>query len=1120
MPKRSRPNEGNDNPTRGADKARWTRIMNRRREDFANLDTPKIKTILNQLPQAPDSSVVDDSNGNKSPKDPKEQLEDKIWEHMEIAGDETQPTSRRRQSWGVITSTFDQVDVQLNRTSRYPQSTIATARSVLDRANLSATSSIVPAAFRAGSAVGTNLAHYPNPAGTTRAAAALAGNPKPVHRAMQQQSRTISTTNTTATGTTSTSYSATTTTALLGTTSAQATHSIMLGRRSSSTPSATVAAPRAIAPLLNDFNNNTAATTTKSATGASGVSTTTTTTAATLTRRPSATNGTSTHLSVTRRPSVNSNNQSAILNTTTSRHQLLTTSTTNNRKPVHSALQGKSSSVGAAPAVPAIGASATARTSSASASVPPAGQKNATGTAAATTSTARPGSLPPATNSITATSGSTAPNNNNVSLPLHWAMQRNSSSGGSTRTTGAGAITATTSGSSQSHNPFGSTSTPPTTATATGSPFTSYSSSGTSHVPPTDVRKHFAGGSTMGQHNNELNGQVSAFSNRNGTATAKQGGAFPTSNAADQRNTVDSSSASKSASKNSRTQTGTQALQTSQSNSGSSATLRTAATSAAATSQSQTRPQQNVSQPPAAAQPQANNQSTTSANDNRKLTTSGQNTASTTAAPTAAATTAIANGMKPSTNSTAASSANKPGKNGMVPNGAGDKSKENKKPTLAKKKKIPERKLELSKKISKICLPADKGEGGKTGCFFQRPKCTVNFFKYSHVPGTPSVVKRFACSEPYWSTVQLFELTMMAKVDSIEWQTGMGTNLNEPKTAWSKILFGKHMSDIADKVKKWGAPRDNPENLEHRLLLRMLPVKVDEKMKKKRADCHLWPKGTMLVVDGKVQPLVQRKQQSHDKSEWKFMCKHFDLSSVISFPLANHTIQVCCLDPEQYYVSLELCQYRPPEFHVRKLLGMEPECKSPPLHHKVQRLSLPASKKIAKELINQQAIVLDDDDGNAAKSGGVVGKFVFSLIDPVNKGAMKIPVRGKKCKHWQCFDLETFMKSNITVYGSRWRCPCCEQFLSYNELQLCALTEAALEKFKDQVTPNRGRVEYRVDESYELLPEDRLRHTAIKRQSSVSGGGDGSGVQPKQSPSELRPRPSTQEIEIIEIDSD
>ena len=112
------------------------------------------------------------------------------------------------------------------------------------------------------------------------------------------------------------------------------------------------------------------------------------------------------------------------------------------------------------------------------------------------------------------------------------------------------------------------------------------------------------------------------------------------------------------------------------------------------------------------------------------------------------------------------------------------------------------------------------------------------------------------------------------------------------------------------------------------------------------------------------------------------------------------------------------------------------------------------------------------------------------------------------------------MKSNLTVFGSRWRCPCCEQFLNYHELQLCSLTEAALDKFKDQVTPNRGRVEFRVDESYELLAEDRLRHTAIKRHSSASGGGNASAEHPEQAPGEPQPRPTQQEIEIIEIDSD
>jgi hypothetical protein len=170
----------------------------------------------------------------------------------------------------------------------------------------------------------------------------------------------------------------------------------------------------------------------------------------------------------------------------------------------------------------------------------------------------------------------------------------------------------------------------------------------------------------------------------------------------------------------------------------------------------------------------------------------------------------------------------------------------------------------------------------------------------------------------------------------------------------------------------------------------------------KRADCHLWPKGTFVTVDGIAHGLTQRHQQSHDLKKWLGMCKHFDMGSVIQFPLLKSTeINICCLDTDQYYFSLALCQYRSPDFLVRKLHGLKPECDSPPREHSLQRLSLEESLQKAKQLINQPNMVVLDDDDDDQSAGQGVGKFVFSLIDPLSKVPMTTPVRGKKCKHWQ-----------------------------------------------------------------------------------------------------------------------
>jgi hypothetical protein len=79
------------------------------------------------------------------------------------------------------------------------------------------------------------------------------------------------------------------------------------------------------------------------------------------------------------------------------------------------------------------------------------------------------------------------------------------------------------------------------------------------------------------------------------------------------------------------------------------------------------------------------------------------------------------------------------------------------------------------------------------------------------------------------------------------------------------------------------------------------------------------------------------------------------------------------------------------------------------------------------------------------------------------------------------------MLCNVAVSGGRWRCASCETFLSYQELQLCSLTEAALKKFGTQVSSQRDRVEFRADKTFHLLPTQRLRYGNKKRPTDTAG---------------------------------
>jgi hypothetical protein len=302
-----------------------------------------------------------------------------------------------------------------------------------------------------------------------------------------------------------------------------------------------------------------------------------------------------------------------------------------------------------------------------------------------------------------------------------------------------------------------------------------------------------------------------------------------------------------------------------------------------------------------------------------------------------------------------------------------------------------------------LSFPLDQGIL-YSGALHERPPCQVEFRKIKTLPQSAvrEVGARFASSEPYWYVAKSIAAGMTSPTDSTLWTPMSGNNPKTlPKTVAScSISFETLPNKIVNNLKNWGKAVEEPENGEYRLLLRMLPVKKKTKAMK-RADCHLWPKGTFVTIDGVAHALTQRHQQSHDHNKWLGMCKHFDMGSVVKFKRLKPTeVNICCLDTDQYYFSLALCQYRSPDFLVRKLQGLKPECNSPPREHSLKRLSLQESLHKAKQLMNQHMVVLDDDDDDQTAGQGV-GKFVFSLIDPLSKVPMTTPVRGKKCKHWQ-----------------------------------------------------------------------------------------------------------------------
>lgn len=315
-----------------------------------------------------------------------------------------------------------------------------------------------------------------------------------------------------------------------------------------------------------------------------------------------------------------------------------------------------------------------------------------------------------------------------------------------------------------------------------------------------------------------------------------------------------------------------------------------------------------------------------------------------------------------------------------------------------------------------IDFPSDQNNSPYSRALQGRDAIRVTFRHVKDISASTheEVVMRLSTWEPYWEIERILCFGYTSKIDVCKASSSRKNVPPEtvPKTVASFSIDENLLQrNMIDAVKNWGKDGGTPIDGEYRLLLRFLP-KDPKDNKKKRADCHLWPKGTFLTLNGNPITIDQRRQQSHNHLEWKGMSKHLDLGKHINAPSQMNKIGICCVDPDQYYFTLALCKYRSPATLVNQLLTSNKLT--------LEWLSLEDSVKKAKSFTSQ-AVVLDDDEDDDSDNTDIA-KFVFSLIDPISKVPMKIPVRGRSCKHWQvctgtifCITLGHYALTRFTI---------------------------------------------------------------------------------------------------------
>ena len=298
--------------------------------------------------------------------------------------------------------------------------------------------------------------------------------------------------------------------------------------------------------------------------------------------------------------------------------------------------------------------------------------------------------------------------------------------------------------------------------------------------------------------------------------------------------------------------------------------------------------------------------------------------------------------------------------------------------------------------------------------------------------------------------------------------------------------------------------KDKTKSKDRRLMVRTLPLVRTAKERKDRADIHRWPLYSFIQIDRSLSQNVvridQRKQNAGDRKPGG-LCRPLDLTEYVTDARSSFTFKIGAYQVIEnsgasdqkagrlsgsYAVNLSICEYVDADDLFEELMGGRATGIALP------QISLRSSTKIAQAHLAKELVCLDSDDEGEPQQPDVTCTKL-SLLCPVSRMPIQTPVRGRDCKHLQCFDLLTYLHSNKTVTGTRWRCPACNDFVAIRDLIICGLAKEMLKKHGHEASLERDKVELKSTGEWRFLPENKLRYGSKK--SAKIEGLDGGGTE-------------------------
>jgi len=443
--------------------------------------------------------------------------------------------------------------------------------------------------------------------------------------------------------------------------------------------------------------------------------------------------------------------------------------------------------------------------------------------------------------------------------------------------------------------------------------------------------------------------------------------------------------------------------------------------------------------------------------------------------------------------------------------------------------------------VNHIALLADSSRPTASCSLQTRLSCTMSYEAGYQRDGGGSVLQDEECAEiqerlstwdPYYRIIEelgRYEVDSDPQLDGKARKTIVGTKTTPCQPTRRGTLITDHPNscaqvtvDLPDSISKsaraktdgagrpatsgqpWGVKfgehvaRDRLKSKDRRLMVRTLPLVRTEKEREDRADIHRWPLYSFVQLDRRqsqeVVIRVEQRKQNQGDGKPGGLCRPLDLSQYVTNARSSFTFKIGAYQvieksgaPGQkpgrlsgsYAVHLSICEYVGADDLFEELMGRRTTGITLP------QISLRSSTKIAKAYLAKELVCLDSDDEEGLQQPEVTCTKL-SLLCPLTRMPIKTPVRGRDCKHLQCFDLLTYLHSNKTVTGSRWRCPVCNDFVAIRDLLHCGLTKEMVNKHGHEASIERDKIELKSTGEWRFLPENKLRYGSKSTKTEVT----------------------------------